>query len=101
MPLSTSCPTGGATMSFDWSKDLTLGVRAYPTIALATVRGAGWTPPTFQTLDLYDEEGRRNKRSHNVRVLYHNKEAEERLARQDEAAREQARKRQRTVGSYH
>ena len=42
---------------------------------------------------LHDEEGRRNSKSQNARILHHNKEAEESLARQDEAARERARKR--------
>lgn len=42
---------------------------------------------------LHDEEGRRNRKSQNARALHHNKEAEESLARQDEAAREQARRR--------
>ena len=44
-------------------------------------------------LGLHDEEGRRNRKSQNARVLHHNKEAEESFARQDEAARERARKR--------
>ena len=42
---------------------------------------------------LHDEEGRRNRKSQNARALHHNKEAEESFARQDESAREQARKR--------
>ena len=42
---------------------------------------------------LHDEEGRRNRKSQNARALHHNKEAEESFARQDESARERARKR--------
>ena len=42
---------------------------------------------------LHDEEGRRKKKSQNARALHQNKEAEESFARQDEAARERARKR--------
>ena len=42
---------------------------------------------------LHDEEGGRNQKSQNARLLHENKETEESLERQDEAARERARKR--------
>ena len=42
---------------------------------------------------LHDEEGRRNRKSQNARALHHNKEAEASFARQDETARERARRR--------
>lgn len=44
-------PDGWDDHEFRLLKDPTSGVRAYPTVVFATVLGAGWTPPTFQTSD--------------------------------------------------